>query len=180
MNEALMGGRGVPCQDRRDSRAVEGKVVMLSAGILMWRRRASGRIEVLLGHFGGPLWAKRDAGAWAIPKGLIEDGESAEQAARREFAEEIGTTPEGPLTRLGRIRQTGGKWVEAFALEGDLDADAIVSNDFTLEWPPKSGRFASHPEIDRAAWFGLVEAREKMLPSQVPILDLFAAAAPQN
>ena len=147
----------------------------LSAGILMWRRSAAGAVEVLLGHFGGPLWAKRDAGAWAIPKGLIEEGETAEQAARREFAEEIGTTPEGPLAPLGRIRQKGGKWVEAFALEGDLDAEAIVSNRFTLEWPPKSGRFASHPEIDRAAWFALAEARAKILPSQLPILDLFEA-----
>jgi predicted NUDIX family NTP pyrophosphohydrolase len=150
----------------------------LSAGILMWRRGAAGALEVLLGHFGGPLWAKRDAGAWAIPKGLIEAGETAEQAARREFAEEIGTTPDGPLTPLGRIRQKGGKWVEAFALEGDLDADAIVSSLFTLEWPPRSGRFASHPEIDRAAWFALAEARAKILPSQLPILDLFEASAP--
>lgn len=153
-------------------------MALLSAGILMWRRSPGGGVEVLLGHFGGPLWARRDAGAWAIPKGLVEDGETAEQAARREFAEELGTIPEGPLARLGRIRQKGGKWVEAFALEGDLDADAIVSNHFTLEWPPKSGRFASHPEIDRAAWFGLAEAREKILPSQLPILDRFEAAAP--
>lgn len=148
-----------------------------SAGILMWRRGASGGVEVLLGHFGGPYWAKRDAGAWAIPKGQIEEGETAEQAARREFAEELGTAPEGLLTPLGRIRQKGGKWVEAFALAGDLDADAIVSNRFTLEWPPKSGRFASHPEIDRAAWFALAEARTKILPSQLPILDRFETAA---
>jgi predicted NUDIX family NTP pyrophosphohydrolase len=148
-----------------------------SAGILMWRRGASGGVEVLLGHFGGPYWAKRDAGAWAIPKGQIEEGETAEQAARREFAEELGTAPEGLLTPLGRIRQKGGKWVEAFALEGDLDADAIVSNRFTLEWPPKSGRFASHPEIDRAAWFALAEARTRILPSQLPILDRFETAA---
>ncbi|MEA3013621.1 MAG: hypothetical protein QOD42_2166 [Sphingomonadales bacterium] len=145
----------------------------LSAGILMWRRGAAGEVEVLLGHFGGPLWAKRDTGAWAIPKGLVEADETPEQAARREFAEELGTMPEGPLARLGRIRQKGGKWVEAFALEGDLDAGAIVSNPFTLEWPPKSGRFASHPEIDRARWLTLAEAREKILPSQLPILDLF-------
>ena len=145
-----------------------------SAGILMWRRRAGG-IEVLLGHFGGPFWAKRDAGAWAIPKGLIEPGEEAEACARREFAEEHGTAPEGPLVPLGRIRQKGGKWVEAFALEGDLDAEAIVSNMFTVEWPPKSGRFQSHPEIDRAAWLTLAEAREKILPSQRAILDLFEA-----
>jgi predicted NUDIX family NTP pyrophosphohydrolase len=146
----------------------------LSAGILMWRR-GSGGIEVLLGHFGGPLWAKRDAGAWAIPKGLVEEGETPEQAARREFAEELGTRPEGALTRLGRIRQKGGKWVEAFALEGDLDADAIAGNAFTLEWPPRSGRFAAWPEIDRARWFTLAAAREKILPSQMPLLDLLEA-----
>lgn len=149
---------------------------MLSAGILMWRRGPGDRIEVLLGHFGGPLWARRDAGAWAIPKGLVEEGETPEQAARREFAEELGTVPEGPLTGLGCIRQKGGKWVEAFALEGDLDAEAIVSNLFTLEWPPRSGRISTYPEIDRARWFALAAAREKILPSQIQLLDLLEAA----
>jgi predicted NUDIX family NTP pyrophosphohydrolase len=144
----------------------------LSAGILMWRRDAAGRIEVLLGHFGGPVWAKRDAGAWAIPKGLVEPGEELEACARREFEEELGQRPEGVLMPLGRIRQKGGKLVEAFALEGDLDASAIASNRFTMEWPPKSGRLQSFPEIDRAAWFALAEAREKILPSQSAILDL--------
>ena len=146
-------------------------MAQVSAGIAMWRRSASGT-EVLLGHFGGPFWAKRDAGAWAIPKGLIEPGEDAETCARREFAEELGVEAEGPLVPLGRIRQKGGKWVEAFALEGELDADAIVSNHFTLEWPPNSGRARAWPEIDRAAWFTLAEARQKILPSQRPILDL--------
>ncbi|HVQ09664.1 MAG TPA: NUDIX domain-containing protein [Allosphingosinicella sp.] len=148
---------------------------MLSAGILMWRRGAAGQIEVLLGHFGGPYWAKRDAGAWSVPKGLVENGETSEQAARREFAEELGTMPAGSLVPLGRIRQKGGKWVEAFALEGDLDAAAIVSNHFTLEWPPGSGRIAAYPEIDRAAWFTPAAARAKILPSQLPILDQFEA-----
>jgi predicted NUDIX family NTP pyrophosphohydrolase len=142
-----------------------------SAGILMYRRRG-GALEVLLAHFGGPYWAKKDDGAWAIPKGLIEPGETPEAAARREFAEELGTHIEGPLTPLGRIRQKGGKYVEAFALEGDLDADAIVSNEFRVEWPPRSGRFGSYPEVDRAAWFPLEEARVKMLASQLPLLDL--------
>jgi predicted NUDIX family NTP pyrophosphohydrolase len=144
----------------------------LSAGILMWRCGAAGAVEVLLGHFGGPLWARRDAGAWAIPKGKPEPGEDLEACARREFEEELGTKPEGALVPLGRIRQKGGKWVEAFALEDDLDAAAIVSNLFELEWPPKSGRFRAFPEIDRAAWFTLAEAREKILPSQSAILDL--------
>lgn len=144
----------------------------LSAGILMWRRGAEAAVEVLLGHFGGPIWAKRDAGAWAIPKGLVEPGEDLEACARREFEEELGVRPQGALTPLGRIRQKGGKWVEAFALQGDLDATTISSNHFTLEWPPRSGRFQSFPELDRAAWFDLAAAREKILPSQREILDL--------
>ena len=146
-----------------------------SAGILLYRRRG-GALEVLLGHFGGPLWRSRDEGAWAIPKGLIEPGETGEAAARREFEEELGTSPEGPLLSLGRIRQKGGKTVEAFACEGELDAGRIVSNAFTVEWPPRSGRFESYPEIDRAAWFCLAEARAKILPSQQPLLDLLEAA----
>lgn len=149
---------------------------LLSAGILMWRRRG-GTVEVLLGHFGGPQWQKRDEGAWAIPKGLVEPDEALEACARREFEEELGVRPEGELMPLGRIRQKGGKWVEAFALEGDLDADRIVSNPFTVEWPPRSGRLRSYPEIDRAGWFGLAEARRKILPSQLPILDAFEALA---
>ena len=149
--------------------------MVLSAGILMWRHGADGAVEVLLGHFGGPLWAKKDAGAWAIPKGLVDAGETPEQAARREFREELGFPAEGALVPLGRIRQKGGKYVEAFALEGNLDTEAVESNLFTLEWPPKSGRMQSFPEVDRAAWFGLLEAREKILPSQAPLLDLFEA-----
>jgi predicted NUDIX family NTP pyrophosphohydrolase len=150
-------------------------MAQVSAGILMWRPGAGGGPEVLLGHFGGPIWAKRDAGAWAIPKGLIEPGEEAEACARREFEEELGVKPDGPLVPLGRIRQKGGKWVEAFALEGNLDAATIVGNTFAIEWPPKSGRVQTYPEIDRAGWFSLAEAREKILPSQLPILDLFEA-----
>jgi predicted NUDIX family NTP pyrophosphohydrolase len=146
--------------------------MVLSAGILMWHHGADGAVEVLLGHFGGPLWAKKDAGAWAIPKGLVEEGETPEQAARREFQEELGFPAEGELVPLGRIRQKGGKTVESFALEGDLDAAAIRSNDFTMEWPPRSGRMQRFPEIDRAAWFSRAEAREKILPSQAAILDL--------
>jgi predicted NUDIX family NTP pyrophosphohydrolase len=145
--------------------------MVLSAGILLWRHGADGVVEVLLGHFGGPLWARKDAGAWAIPKGVVEAGETPGQAARREFREELGFPAEGELVPLGRIRQKGGKYVEAFALEGDLDAAAIRGNHFTLEWPPRSGRMQSFPEIDRAAWFTLAEAREKILPSQLPILD---------
>ncbi len=142
-----------------------------SAGILMWRRREGG-LELLLGHFGGPMWRNRDDGAWAIPKGLMEPGESAEETARREFEEEIGHRPEGKLTHLGRIQQKGGKWVEAFAVEGDVDPTTIVSNRFTIEWPPRSGRFESFPEIDRAEWCTLDLARKKILPSQLPLIEL--------
>jgi predicted NUDIX family NTP pyrophosphohydrolase len=148
-----------------------------SAGIVMYRRRRDdGALEVLLVHFGGPFWRNKDEGAWAIPKGLIEPGETPEAAARREFEEEVGTRPEGDLLPLGRIRQKGGKWVEAFALEGDLDAGAIVSNEFTMEWPPRSGRFATYPEVDSAGWYDLEAARAKMLPSQLPLLDLLVDA----
>ncbi len=149
-------------------------MAQLSAGILMWRRRG-GQLEVLLAHFGGPMWAKRDAGAWAIPKGLVEEGEDLEACARREFEEELGAAPEGELVPLGRIRQKGGKLVEAFALEGDFDPAALVSNHYSIEWPPHSGRFRSYPEIDRAGWFSLDEARAKILPSQIPILERFEA-----
>jgi predicted NUDIX family NTP pyrophosphohydrolase len=147
-------------------------VPQLSAGILMWRRHGGER-EVLLAHFGGPQWRNKDKGAWAIPKGLVNPGEPLEACARREFEEELGVRPEGKLVPLGRIRQKGGKYVEPFALEGDLDPDAILSNSFTIEWPPRSGQFLSFPEVDRAAWFILSEAREKILPSQLAILDAF-------
>ena len=149
----------------------------LSAGILMYRRR-QGKLEVLLAHFGGPMWRNRDEGAWAMPKGLVEPGETPEAAARREFREELGVAPEGELRPLGRIRQKGGKWVEAFALEGDLDTGAIVSNRFTVEWPPRGGQLRSFPEVDRAAWFTLDEARSKILPSQLPILERLEALEP--
>lgn len=135
----------------------------------MWRRGEGGP-EVLLGHFGGPFWANRDAGAWAIPKGLIEPGESAEAAARREFQEETGVAPEGPLVPLREIRQKGGKIVEAFAIKGDFDPAALVSNHFTVEWPPRSGQYRSYPELDRVQWFGFIEAEAMILPSQRPLL----------
>lgn len=157
-----------------ESAAAGRPLARLSAGILMWRRRG-GAVEVLLAHFGGPQWQRRDEGAWAIPKGLVETDEDLEACARREFEEELGFAAVGPLVPLGRIRQKGGKWVEPFALEGDLDADRIVSNRYTLEWPPRSGRFASYPEVDRAAWFGLEEARRRILPSQAPLLDALEA-----
>lgn len=145
-----------------------------SAGILLHRDRAGAR-EVLLVHPGGPFWANKDAGAWSIPKGEHEDGEDARACALREFGEEIGAPPpDGELVDLGEVRQRGGKVVAAWALEGDADADAIRSNTFTLEWPPRSGKWREFPEIDRAAWFSLDEARERILPGQAPLLDRLA------
>jgi predicted NUDIX family NTP pyrophosphohydrolase len=142
----------------------------ISAGILLYRRR-SGEIEVLLAHPGGSFWQSKDAGAWMIPKGEFEPGEDAAAAALREFEEELGSRPEGDPRPLGRIRQAGGKWVEAFALEGDLDVERIDSNLFEMEWPPRSGRLQAFPEVDRAAWMTLADAGEKILPSQRPLLD---------
>ncbi|MGH9797670.1 MAG: NUDIX domain-containing protein [Candidatus Polarisedimenticolia bacterium] len=141
-----------------------------SAGILMHRER-EGRLEVLLVHPGGPLLGGRDEGAWTIPKGLIEPGEEELDAARREFEEETGLRPEGSFVPLGSVVQKGGKVVRAWAVEGDCDADAVKSNTFTMEWPPRSGRCQEFPEIDRAAFFDLDTARLKILPAQIPLLD---------
>jgi predicted NUDIX family NTP pyrophosphohydrolase len=131
---------------------------------------------VFLVHPGGPFWAKKDAGAWTIPKGEVASGESVEATARREFGEETGQAlPAGVLlVPLAPIRQAGGKLVQAFAAELNVDASAIRSNTFTMEWPPRSGRVQAFPEVDRAAWFTLDEARAKMLKSQVPLLDELA------
>ena len=146
-----------------------------SAGILLYRRTAAG-LEVFVAHMGGPFWAKKDAGAWSIAKGLIEPGETADATARREFAEETGAAPPaGPLLPLGSVRQPGGKIVIGFAAEGDFDPASLASNSFEMEWPPRSGRRQSFPEIDRAGWFGLDAARVKMLKGQLPLLEALAA-----
>jgi predicted NUDIX family NTP pyrophosphohydrolase len=141
-----------------------------SAGILMYKRER-GQLRVLLAHPGGPFWHARDDGAWQIPKGGAEPGETAEDTARREFEEELGSPPVGSLQPLGRLRQRGGKWVEAFALEGDFDPARLFSATCRVEWPPRSGRFAAFPEVDQAIWFTLDDARRKILPSQEPLLD---------
>ena len=141
-----------------------------SAGILLYRRRA-GQIEVLLAHPGGPFWRHRDEGAWTIPKGLVDANESAEDAARREFREELGVECPGTLVALGSVRQRSGKIVEAFAAEGDFEIEALASNTFELEWPPRSGRVTTFPEIDRAEWMVLPTARVKMLDAQRALLD---------
>jgi predicted NUDIX family NTP pyrophosphohydrolase len=131
---------------------------------------------VLLVHPGGPFWARRDEGAWSIPKGEYLADEDPEAAARREFEEELGSAPpQAPAEDLGEIRQKGGKLVRAFALEGDLDVERITSNTFALEWPPRSGRTIEVPEVDRAGWFGVSEAGKKMNPAQVELLERLAA-----
>lgn len=141
-----------------------------SAGILVFRKR-DGAIEVLLVHPGGPFWVRRDAGAWSIPKGEYLDSEEAETAARREFLEETGWTISGELQPLGEIRQKAGKIVTAFAAEGDFDTPSLESNRFEMEWPPKSGRKTSFPEVDRAGWFALAVAHEKIVEGQRPLLN---------
>jgi predicted NUDIX family NTP pyrophosphohydrolase len=146
----------------------------VSAGILLHRRRGD-ELEVLLVHPGGPFWARRDLGAWSIPKGEYEPGEDPWVAARREFEEELGVPPpDGPAEDLGEIRQKGGKVVHAWGVAGDLDADAITSNTFELEWPPRSGKLIEVPEVDRAQWFTLRRAREQLNPAQVVLLDRLA------
>ena len=145
-----------------------------SAGILLYRRAAND-LEVLLVHPGGPFWTRRDAGAWSIPKGEYESEDDPLAAARREFEEELGSAPSAaePL-ELGEVRQTSGKLVRAWALDGDLDATAAFSNTFTVEWPPRSGQMREFPEVDRADWFTLAAAREKINSAQAAFLDRLA------
>jgi predicted NUDIX family NTP pyrophosphohydrolase len=150
-----------------------------SAGILLWRR-SGGRLEVLLGHNGGPFWAKKDHGHWTVLKGEAEPGEELEAVARREFAEETShELPEGPMIGLGEIVQKSGKLVVAWAVEGDLDPAAAVSNTFEMEWPPRSGRVQQFPEIDRVEWFAPDEARRRLKAAQVPFLDRLEEAIAQ-
>jgi len=144
-----------------------------SAGVLMFRHRDE--IEVLLIRPGGPYWRNKDAGAWMIPKGMIEPGEAPAEAALREFEEETGTRLSAIPFALGSVRQSGGKTVQAFAVEGDLDPAGIRSNEFELEWPPKSGRLMMFPEMAEGRWMTLARAREMMLPSQLPLIDALEA-----
>ena len=153
----------------------------LSAGIVLYRwldGSKNKRLEVLLVHPGGPFWKNKDAGSWSIPKGEYEPAEDALNAARREFAEETSLTlPEGDFKPLGELRQPSGKVITAWAHEGDFPAEDLRSNLFSMEWPPKSGKMQEFPEVDRAAWFGLDEAREKLIPGQCGFLDRLLAAA---
>ena len=146
----------------------------LSAGILLYRRRSS-ELEVLLVKPGGPFWRNKDVGAWMIPKGMVEPGETPVEAALREFEEEVGIRLADAPFPLCRVRQAGGKLVEAFAAEGDLDVEAITSIHFEIEWPPKSGERKSFPEVEQARWMTLSEARRLMLESQRPMLDALRA-----
>jgi predicted NUDIX family NTP pyrophosphohydrolase len=140
-----------------------------SAGLLLFRE-VSGHLEVLLVHPGGPLWAKKDEGAWSIPKGEFEGNEDPLAAAKREFEEETGFTPDGEMISLEPLRQPGGKLVYAWAIKRDLDPSQLESNTFSMEWPPKSGRYQEFPEIDRATWFPIEEASRKILKGQAAFL----------
>jgi predicted NUDIX family NTP pyrophosphohydrolase len=143
-----------------------------SAGLLLYRRKAKG-FEVFLVHPGGPFWRKKDDGAWTIPKGLIEPDEDPLAAARREFNEETGFEPEGEFNELGAFKQPGGKLVAVWAVEGDCDPAKLTSNELEMEWPPRSGKRARFPEVDRGGWFSIDEARDKMLIGQRPMLEAF-------
>jgi predicted NUDIX family NTP pyrophosphohydrolase len=148
----------------------------LSAGLLLHRER-DGTLEVLIGHPGGPFWARKDEGAWSVPKGEYTEGEDPWTVAQREFTEELGKTPPaGERIDLGPLRQPSGKVVTVFAVRGDLDLDGTFSNTFELEWPKGSGRIAEFPEIDRVGWFDIATARSKLLKGQRPLLDALEAA----
>lgn len=142
----------------------------ISAGILLYRRRG-GAVEVFLVHPGGPFWAKKDLGAWSLPKGELAEGEDPLAAAKREFTEETGFPIEGEFRALRPLRQPSGKTVVAWAVEGDCDPAELRSNTFEMEWPPKSGKRQAFPEVDRAAWFPLEEARKRILAGQAAFLD---------
>jgi predicted NUDIX family NTP pyrophosphohydrolase len=160
-----------------------GKPARHSAGILLFRLAAGSAdpVEVLLGHMGGPFWARKDASAWSIPKGEIEPDEQPQDAARREFAEELGLpAPNGEYLPLGDVTVSSGKVVTIWAVEGDLDPAAVVPGTFEMEWPRGSGRLREFPEIDRAGWFGLADARDKLVSGQRPFLDRLAQRLPER
>jgi predicted NUDIX family NTP pyrophosphohydrolase len=148
----------------------------VSAGILLFRRRPAG-LEVMLVHPGGPFWAKKDLGAWSIPKGLVDENEDLLAAAKREFLEETGMAVDGDFLGLGAHKQPGGKTIVAWAREGDFDPASLKSNPFSLEWPPRSGRTTEFPEVDRAAWYSIDEAFIKIHKGQKPIIAALEAAA---
>jgi predicted NUDIX family NTP pyrophosphohydrolase len=150
-----------------------------SAGLLLFRHAAEG-LQVMLVHPGGPYWARKDLGAWSIPKGEIEPGEEPLAAARREFEEETGARVDGEFLPLPPVRLRSGKQIQAWAVQADFDPATLRSNLFTMEWPPKSGEQRAFPEADRAGWFGLAEAREKIHPGQAPLLDALLERLREN
>ena len=167
----LLGGRRARPLGRPTRACADVATGRRSAGLLLYRRTAAAA-EVLIGHMGGPFWARKDEGAWSIPKGEYEDDEEPLAVALREFAEELGAPPPaGAAVELGEFRQSGGKRVTVFAREGDLDASEVRSNEFEMEWPRGSGRMQRFPEIDRAEWMPLDRARAKLVKGQVPAID---------
>ena len=148
--------------------------IVRSAGLLMFRRRGAA-VEVLLAHPGGPFWVARDAASWTLPKGAVDEGEDPLAAAQREFNEETGFTAQAPYRLLGELKQKSGKRITAWAFEGDADPALLASNAFEMEWPPRSGRMRSFPEVDRVAWFGPDEARLKLIAGQAPFVDALQA-----
>lgn len=151
----------------------------VSSGLLLYRR-TTGSLEIFLAHPGGPFWARRDDGAWTIPKGMVDDGEDLLDAARREFREETGIEAAGPFAPLGSIKQKAGKTVHAWAWEGDADATAIVSNTTSTEWPRGSGKRITYPEVDRCAWFPVDVARVKINPAQAAFIDRLPSVLPST
>jgi predicted NUDIX family NTP pyrophosphohydrolase len=145
-----------------------------AAGILLYRRRPAG-LEVLLAHPGGPLWARKDLASWTLPKGQFTDGELPLDAAKREFEEEMGSPPVGEFLSLGTLKQPSGKIIHAWAVHSDFDVTTVASNLFSMEWPPRSGKIGEFPEVDRAGWFSIEEARLKILKGQAPFLDRLLA-----
>ncbi len=146
----------------------------VSAGLLLYRRSQNG-LEVFLAHPGGPFWKDKELGAWTIPKGVIDPDEDPLDAARREFAEETGITPQGPFVPLGSIRQRAGKTIHAWAWEGDADADSTTSNEMRTEWPRGSGRWITFPEVDRCGWFDRITAKSRINPAQAELIDRLEA-----
>jgi predicted NUDIX family NTP pyrophosphohydrolase len=169
-----VGGRGAahPLYPAAERGKLARVPATRSAGVLLYRTGPDGGVEVLVGHMGGPFWARKDDGGWSIPKGEAGPGEEPFEVARREFAEELGSpVPASEFVDLGELRVSSGKVLTVWAAEGDLDADGTVSNTFSLEWPPRSGRLQEFPEIDRSAWFAVDVARQKLVKGQVPFLD---------
>ena len=152
-----------------------GRPPKVSAGLLLYRRGPGG-LEVFLAHPGGPFWTGRDAGAWTIPKGVVDEGEELLAAACREFQEETGVSPRGPYLPLGSVRQKGGKVIHAWAWEGDADPERVISNVMRTEWPRGSGRWLTFPEVDRCAWLEPAAARAKINPAQAELIDRLEAA----